>query len=212
MNERSKDRVIGYIDGFNLYYGLKDRGWKQFYWLDPAALVHQLVRGGRSVVGAKYFTARVRDNTGRRERQGAFLDAVRITSDAEVIQGKYYRKMRQCRRCNHAWTSYEEKMTDSAIAAHLVADAFLDAFDTALLVGGDTDIVPAIKMVRRHFPEKRIEAWFPPRRKNQEVADTCHDSGSINGAHLGRALMPSPIDGPSGVSIECPIEWLRAQD
>jgi len=24
-------RVAAYIDGFNLYFGLKDRGWKRFY-------------------------------------------------------------------------------------------------------------------------------------------------------------------------------------
>ena len=28
-----QERVIAYIDGFNLYFGLKAKGWRQFYWL-----------------------------------------------------------------------------------------------------------------------------------------------------------------------------------
>ena len=27
------NRVIAYIDGYNLYHGLREQGWKRFYWL-----------------------------------------------------------------------------------------------------------------------------------------------------------------------------------
>ena len=30
-------RVILYVDGFNLYFGLRSKGWRKYYWLD---LVH----------------------------------------------------------------------------------------------------------------------------------------------------------------------------
>lgn len=206
-NEGPKNRVLAYIDGFNLYHGLKDKSWRQFYWLDPAELVRQLVTGGRQVEGVKYFTARVRGPEDKRRRQSVFLDAVEVHSDAETILGRFYQKPRACKKCGNSWTSHEEKMTDSAIAAHLVADAFLDAFDTALMIGGDTDIVPAMKLVKRHFPEKRIEAWFPPRRKNQQVADVAHDSGNIHGAHLGKSLMPDQIEVTPGVVLCRPAEW-----
>lgn len=39
-------RVIVYIDGFNLYFGLKDAGFKRFYWLDLVALATAFVRSG----------------------------------------------------------------------------------------------------------------------------------------------------------------------
>ena len=32
-------RVAAYVDGFNLYYGLKSKGWRRFYWLDIRALL-----------------------------------------------------------------------------------------------------------------------------------------------------------------------------
>ena len=33
------ERVIAYVDGFNLYFGLKSKGWQRYYWLDVPALV-----------------------------------------------------------------------------------------------------------------------------------------------------------------------------
>lgn len=31
-NPEKSARVIAYIDGFNLYFGLKSKGWKRYYW------------------------------------------------------------------------------------------------------------------------------------------------------------------------------------
>ncbi len=201
-------RVIGYIDGFNLYYGLRQRKWRQFYWIDPFALVASLLAPSQQLVGVKYFTARVRQPKAKRDRQSKYLDAIRDYSQAEIILGKYYRKpQQQCRSCGNTWSTFEEKMTDCAIASHMVADAFRDQFDTAVLVGGDTDLVPPVKMVRRWFPEKRIIGWFPPARKNQAVADVCHDEGHINGGHLALAVMPDTIEVAEGVHVERPPQW-----
>jgi len=200
-------KVIGYIDGYNLYGGLRQRGWRQYYWIDPYLLIQQALGQGEELVGVKYFTARVKGPDDKRARQTAFLDAIRIVSSAEVILGKFYAKPKECRSCGCRWTSHEEKMTDSAIASNLVADAFRDQFDTAILVGGDTDIVPAIKMVRRWFPKKRLVVLFPPARRNQEVETHCHDSGDINGSHLHAALMPDEIQDQSGLIIRRPCSW-----
>ena len=203
----SKNRVIGYVDGFNLYYGIRAKGWKHLYWIDPCTLVGGLVSSAVDVVGVKYFTARVSHPKEKRERQTKYLDALRAFGDSEVVYGKLSPRSRSCRNCHAQWTSYEEKMTDSAIAAHLVADAFLDRFDTAIMVGGDTDVVPAIRIVRAHFPEKTILAWYPPRRKNDAVGHNCHGSDSINHNHLSVALMPNCVEVGNGVVVERPTRW-----
>jgi len=200
-------RVIGYVDGFNLYYGLKARKWQRFHWLDPYRLVASGLAAGHDLAAVKYFTARVKHPDDKRHRQTAFLDAIRAYSDAEVILGKYYEKPQECHRCGAKWKTHEEKMTDSAIAAHLVADAFLDRFDTAILIGGDTDIVPAVKMVRRHFAVKRLIVLFPPKRKNQAVADVCHDEGGIGRGDLEACQMPNRIEVQRGVFVERPATW-----
>jgi hypothetical protein len=53
------NRVVAYIDGFNLYFGLKDRGWKKYYWLDIQKLCENLIISNQELVKVKYFTARV---------------------------------------------------------------------------------------------------------------------------------------------------------
>ncbi len=202
-----KQRIAAFLDGFNLYNGIRDSRWKYLYWFDPAMLIRQLVAEDAEVVCVKYFTARVRRPDDKRKRQDAYLDAIRAHGNADIILGKFHNRPQQCRKCHVKWMSHEEKMTDSAIASHMVADAFLDTFDTAITVGGDTDIVPAIRMIRTHFPEKTILVWFPPRRKNQQIADICDGDGTINQFHLKKALMPDRIEVADGVMVERPKSW-----
>jgi hypothetical protein len=55
------DDVIAYIDGFNLYNGLRDQYRKRFLWLDLQRLCERLLLGDQRLVSVKYFTAPVRD-------------------------------------------------------------------------------------------------------------------------------------------------------
>lgn len=200
-------RVIAYVDGFNLYYGIRERNWKHLYWIDPSDLVQATMPRGSTLVATKYFTARVKKPDDKRKRQTAYLDAVRARGNTEIILGKFSPRSVQCRRCGNSWNKPEEKMTDSAIAAHLVADGLLDRYDFALLIGGDTDIVPAIKLVRTHATGKTLVVWYPPKRINDAVGDACHGSDSINHDHLAKAVMPETVGVSPGVSVSRPPEW-----
>ncbi len=44
------ERVIAYVDGYNLYYGLREKGWKRFYWLNIQALVGHLLKPDQELV------------------------------------------------------------------------------------------------------------------------------------------------------------------
>ena len=37
-------RVRMYVDGFNLFYGLRARGWRRYYWLDLHRLAAPALR------------------------------------------------------------------------------------------------------------------------------------------------------------------------
>jgi len=41
-------RVTVYIDGFNLYFGLRDQYGRKYLWLDLQALAESLLRAGQS--------------------------------------------------------------------------------------------------------------------------------------------------------------------
>jgi len=55
-------RVVAYVDGFNLYFGLRSKGWKKHYWLDLCALATTLLKPGQTLTGVHYFTSRIRAN------------------------------------------------------------------------------------------------------------------------------------------------------
>lgn len=59
MAKSKKQRVIAYVDGFNLYYGLKEKGWKRYYWLDLKELVTNLLKPNQQLQFVKYFSARL---------------------------------------------------------------------------------------------------------------------------------------------------------
>ena len=55
----TSNRVITYIDGFNLYFGLQSQGWERFLWLDVQALSRNLLKPDQTLARTKYFTSRV---------------------------------------------------------------------------------------------------------------------------------------------------------
>ena len=38
------ERVIAYVDGFDLYFGLKSKGWRRYYWLNIQTLAQNLLK------------------------------------------------------------------------------------------------------------------------------------------------------------------------
>ena len=106
------------------------------------ALSQQLSKPGQQLQAVHYFTSRIRAN-GRNaadmRRQLTYLEALGTLPGITLHFGHYLEKIKQCRNCGAQWTDYEEKMTDVNIAVQMLADAFEDRFDTALLISADSD-------------------------------------------------------------------------
>jgi len=51
-----KERVIAYVDGFNLYFGLIEAGLDYCKWLDLNKLANRLLKPNQELVELKYFT------------------------------------------------------------------------------------------------------------------------------------------------------------
>lgn len=203
-------RVIGYIDGFNLYFGLKARGWKRYYWLDPLQLVQRLLLRDQEVAAVHFFTARIsneRGNSADAKRQTNYLDALATIDKLEIHEGHYLDKMRECRRCGNRWPDYEEKMTDVNIATRMLIDAYEDHFDTAMLVSADSDLVTPVREIRRRFPEKRIVAAMPPRRHSHDLATAAHASFQIGEQKIRRSQLPEEVPTPTGYILRRPTTW-----
>jgi uncharacterized LabA/DUF88 family protein len=203
----ANNRVIAYIDGFNLYFGLKDKGWKRFYWLDVEKLIGQLLKPGQNLVKVKYFTARVTEPPDKRSRQAAFLGALGTRSAVEIYYGQYQMQLRTCRKCGNTYKTYSEKMTDVNLAVQMTADAFEDKFDTALLVCADADLTPPIAKIRTMAPGKKIIAVFPPGRYSYNLVKTAHAHFILGRANVAKSLLSDQVQGPDGSVFTRPTEW-----
>jgi uncharacterized LabA/DUF88 family protein len=55
----------------------------------------------------------------------------------------------------------EEKRTDVNMAIQIVEDGFKDKYDKAIIFTGDSDISPAITMIKKNFPNKQFVSVIP---------------------------------------------------
>jgi uncharacterized LabA/DUF88 family protein len=212
-------RAIAYIDGFNLYFGLRDSGLRRCYWLDLAKLSRNLMRAGQQIVLTKYFTARISGGTkhdaprrrraldAKRKRQSDYLEALGTLPDLRMYEGHYLGKPVTCYKCGSSWRTHEEKMTDVQIATELLLDAFNDRLDMALIVSADSDLVPPIRAVKRQFPRKRIVVALPPGRTSVQLRKIAHASFSVSATTLEASLLPDAVETPGGFVLRRPSEW-----
>jgi uncharacterized LabA/DUF88 family protein len=201
-------RVMVYVDGFNLYYGLKAGYGRKYHWLDLQVLTNSLLRPGQELRAVHYFTARAYNNSDSEGRQVTYLDALASHSPkVRLIEGRFQEKPQACLSCGARWTAYEEKETDVNIAIALLEDAILDGYDIAILISGDSDLCPAVAAVKRVRPRKKIIAAFPPRRHSKDLARAVDAYVSLSTTKVRNAQLPPKIVTAGGSILERPEHW-----
>jgi uncharacterized LabA/DUF88 family protein len=205
--EQKKNRVSVYIDGFNLYFGMMDAGFKACKWLNVEKLVRNYLTSNQELIEIKYFTSRITNNPQKQKRQTTYLEAI-DTTEVKIIYGLYKAKQIECENCGHNWNISNEKMTDVNIATHLIIDAFQNKYDTAILISGDSDLVPPIKAVHQHFPNKVVSVFFPPNRHNNTVAGASKGSQIIGRKKLIDSQFEENVRKRDGFILHKPSEWI----
>ena len=74
-----------------------------------------------------------------------------LGEESRLTSVTFLSKNRECYKCGHKCGQSEEKKTDVNIAVRLLTDVYDDRFDTAIVISGDSDLVPPIKSVRGRF-------------------------------------------------------------
>lgn len=202
-------RVGVYVDGFNLYYGLKESYQRKYLWLDVQELATSLLRPGQTLEYVAYFTARVRHSPSSEARQSNYLDALCGHAPlVVVVDGRFRERPRQCLSCGSRWITYEEKETDVNIASALIEDAVRDRYDVALIVSADADLCPAVRSVKRLCPQKRVVVAFPPRRNSFDLKRAVDGWLIIGADKVRRAQLPSQVVTAAGVALARPKHWV----
>lgn len=187
-----------YIDGYNLYYGaLRGTPYK---WLDLMTLFERHILPGSVPPGQarktmllplaiKYFSAviieqaaRAPDSVGSQARYhsaltklyGERIECIKgyyslIESKAKIVDAENPKKWpRDCQEIL-VW-KLEEKQSDVNLALQAYHDASTGAVDQLVVVTNDTDIAPALAMIRQHT--SAIIGLVIPTRDHQRVPNT----------------------------------------
>lgn len=207
-------RTSIYVDGFNLYFGaLKSTPYK---WLDIHAMCTALLNADNKITRIKYFTAHVSgtpQNKNRAIDQQIYLRALKKTTPSlQVITGQFAthevtkKLVTPIDGKTHARV-YEttEKGSDVNLAVHLLNDAWLDAFDCAVIISGDSDLAGSIGLVRQHHPQKIIGV-ISPRKKgmSKQLLETSHFVRAITTGVLASSQLPLLVP---GTNIAKPADW-----
>lgn len=204
--EAKKERVIVYVDGFNIYFGMLEAGFDNCKWLNLKALVLSLLKPNQELAELKYFTSRVSNNPDKQKRQTAYIEALE-TEGVKIYYGHYQRDTIECKRCGNIWPNYNEKMTDVNIATQMLVDAYQDKYDMAMLVSGDSDLVPPIRAIHENFKQKRVFVAFPPKRFNNSVALVAKGSLTIGRKKLTDCQFADEVKKRDGYILRKPSEW-----
>lgn len=203
---KKQKRLSVYIDGFNLYFGMIDAAWIHCKWLDVHALSHLLKFDDHDLNQVKYFTARVTNNPKKQKRQNIYLDALG-TKPIKLIYGQYRSEEIECSNCYEPFTHSKEKMTDVNIATHMIIDAYKNEYDVAMLISGDSDLVPPVKEIQTNFPEKEIIVAFPPLRESNELRKCANHVFVISRKKLEACQLPNELEDKYAFVLKKPEDW-----
>ncbi|MDR2232810.1 MAG: NYN domain-containing protein [Tannerella sp.] len=212
------ERVTFYVDGFNLYYGLRgkkriDKKWKCAYWIDIVKLFAQFLSPSQILEKVVYFTASPL-NPDKSNRQGAFLNVNKLLNGNrfEVIRGKYLRKIIECPNCKFAISRPEEKKTDINVSIRIISDCMENKTDVIVLVSGDSDMLPILEFIHKKYPEKKIRVYFPPTVYSAELKNNVKShNGKIvflenNFNKFENSIMPDSVT-KNGKTYFIPEKW-----
>ncbi len=88
--------------------------------------------------------------------------------------------------------------------------AILNRYDKAVIVSGDTDLLPAVKAVQRTFPAKKIGVLIPIGRATEDFKKQADFHHKMKASHLLAARYSDLLTLKDGTRLQCPPARLDA--
>lgn len=208
-------KITFLIDGFNVYHSILQLREDTFQshglglnlkWLDLYSLCSSYVPTyGKEykLESVYYFTALAEHfrnrNPKKIERHKAYIKCLETTGII-VEYGRFKRTRGR----------YEEKQTDVAIGVRLLEILCTDKCDMAVIVSGDTDLIPAVKTCNRLFQNKKVIFGFPYARHNLDLATLCPNSFKIKQKSYKKHQFPNPTILEDGKKVYKPLRWYNS--
>ena len=213
--------VVFVIDGFNLFFSLKDAKYfdplhREFRWLDLKRFVNQFLDLKKEILAdVFYFSAYypwtsnhpLTSDPSKEARHRIYKNAIESTGVITSF-GHFLKHPRKCPICNGKFERPEEKRTDVHIGVTLFRLATTNKYDTIILVSGDTDFIPALEAVKHSYPHIRTGVLFPYKRAGSDFNKIVDFKFRTKIKNLANCRLPATITLPNGNVISCPTKWL----
>lgn len=167
-----KQRVAIFIDGSNLYHNLK-RYEISIRFED----IIKKLETKREVASIFYYTALLdegRDKEGY-EKHKKFLDKIKQIPNFNVVLCNLKKIV-----LKDGTIDYQIKGDDVHLATDLIKVAYEDLYDVAIIVSGDEDFIPTIKLAQKN--KKQVINAFFPKSSSYLLRDCCDDSINLRKA------------------------------
>ncbi len=203
-----------YVDGFNLYFGaLKPTNYK---WLDIMCLCRNLLQPHNEITSIKYFTAHVSGTAhdpNKPIHQQLYLRALKhSTPEIKIILGQFtthkvtkklVNPIQGIRYAEIFETT--EKGSDVNLAVHLLNDAWLDKYECAVVISGDSDLAESIRLVKTYHRQKKVGILSPGKRgMSKELIKASDFIKAISTSSLQNSQFPNIIP---NTNINKPSDW-----
>lgn len=224
--EASGLRTIVYIDGFNLYYRML-KAQPALKWLNPLAMASNILNESHQITAVNYYIARVSPRIHDPDapaRQAIYLKALASVPEIKIHEGSFMvsepwmqlATPPSAKPADYVWTSpvpslvkvvkYEEKGSDVNLATHLVRDAFTDAFDVAVIVTNDTDLVEPIRIVTKEA-KKQVGLLAPVNYPSRSLMEAASFYLHVRPGHLRQSQFADPLELGGGLFVHKPATW-----
>jgi uncharacterized LabA/DUF88 family protein len=205
-------RTTVYVDSWNLYYGcLKGTPYR---WINIAEMARLSMPAHYHIGHIRFFTARTvarQHDPSQAVRQQALFRALQTLPNLTMHYGTFLVKpvwmhlvtpLADGTRFVEVIRT-EEKGSDVNLAAYLVADGYENAYGAAVVVSADSDLVEAIKIVRRLHKHVTV---LSPSNKAHEMGRAATRFRVIDPAILAQSQFPPVMRDAQG-TFRKPASW-----
>jgi len=160
--------------------------------LDLNKLANLYVTKNEKIVDILYFTALAMWNPAKVRKHKLFIKANELTG-VRVIYGEFKKRDKYCKNCHKRYQTFKEKQTDVNIAIQLFKLSIENKYDKAIIISGDSDLIPSINAVRKTFPNKQIGVIIPIGRRAEALKQACDFYMKMKEKHLSSATFEQKI-------------------
>ncbi len=207
-------RVIAYFDGFNYYEGLRSKKWRKYYWQDFVKFCELFLRDYQNLEAVRYFTA-IQHCKEKAERQDLLFQANKLNNLFSCFYGDFRRRSKwkkvdiNGKKRGVEIEFWEEKKSDVALASYMIRDVAMNKCDVSFLFCADSDLTPAIDVIKELNPIHKVIAFFPPNSKSYDIKNKATKTYYLENHEykFQKSLLPDEITLPNDYILKRPDKW-----